>query len=183
MLWVFKEPQRTVSMRRFFWAPKTYAKMMGKKYLPLYAEKFCLSKPVSDFYSFVCLRWCITSQVTIFSHVGTIRWTSTKQRIKCLAQGHNTVTPLVVRLKPATLQFLSLPFYQLSLCTPPYIKMHFRLDFIIKANTMSPDQTAHLIWVHIVCWQVTNLYNFKYVANQRLHPFHRHWEKTTHTIL
>ena len=28
MLWVLK---RTVSMRQFFWAPKTYAKIMGKK--------------------------------------------------------------------------------------------------------------------------------------------------------
>ena len=29
---------------------------------------------------------------------------STKQRIKCLAQGHNIVTPSAVRLKPATLR-------------------------------------------------------------------------------
>ena len=36
-----------------------------------------------------------------------------------------------------------------------YIIMHFRLDFIIEANTMNPDQTAplgsSLIWVHSVC--------------------------------
>ena len=45
MLWVLK---RTVSMRRFFWAPKTYVKTDGyvRKYLQFYAEKMCLSKPV-----------------------------------------------------------------------------------------------------------------------------------------
>ena len=35
MLWVLK---RTVSMRRFFWAPKTYLKTDG--YLQFYAKKF-----------------------------------------------------------------------------------------------------------------------------------------------
>ena len=42
----------------------------------------------------------------IFSHVGTVflGQTSTKQWIKCLAQGHHTVTPPEVRLKLATLQ-------------------------------------------------------------------------------
>ena len=28
--------------------------------------------------------------------------------------------------------------------------VHFRLDFIMEANTMNPDQTAPF-WVHIVC--------------------------------
>ena len=37
MLWVLK---RSVSMRRFFCAPKTYAKIMGKKYYKYYAENF-----------------------------------------------------------------------------------------------------------------------------------------------
>ena len=33
------------------------------------------------------------------------------------------------------------------------IQVHFRLDFIIQANNMNPEQTApsSLIWVHIVC--------------------------------
>ena len=43
MLWVLK---RTVSMRRFFWAPKYLLKLMGKKIFTIYAENFCLSKPV-----------------------------------------------------------------------------------------------------------------------------------------
>ena len=30
--------------------------------------------------------------------------------------------------------------------------VHFRLDLIMEANTMNPDQTAlSLIWVHTVC--------------------------------
>ena len=48
-----------------------------------------------------------------FSHVGTISpvflgFTSIKQQIKCLAQGHNTVTPLAVTLKLANLFIPSL---------------------------------------------------------------------------
>ena len=31
-----------------------------------------------------------------------------------------------------------------------YIQVHFKLDFIMEANTMNLYQTA-LIWVHIVC--------------------------------
>ena len=42
MFWVLK---RTVSMRRFFWAPKTYAKTVDIiKYLQFDAENFCLSQ-------------------------------------------------------------------------------------------------------------------------------------------
>ena len=44
MLWVLK---RTVSMRRFFWAPKTYVKIDGYEEINnFYPEIFCLSKPV-----------------------------------------------------------------------------------------------------------------------------------------
>ena len=44
---------------------------------------------------FVCVGALLPSQ-QFFNHVGMSSWilTSTKQRIKCLAQGHNTV-PLV----------------------------------------------------------------------------------------
>ena len=38
MLWVLK---RTVSMRHYFWTPKTYAKNMGKKIFTIYIENFC----------------------------------------------------------------------------------------------------------------------------------------------
>ena len=63
MLWVLK---RTVSMRRFFWAPKTFAYNIGKKiFTILHTENFCLSKHVviilsrcfifsMDFYGSVC---------------------------------------------------------------------------------------------------------------------------------
>ena len=43
MLWVLK---RTVYMRRFFWALKTYVKIDGQEKIQLYADFFCLSKPV-----------------------------------------------------------------------------------------------------------------------------------------
>ena len=45
MLWVLK---RTVSMRLFFWAPKTFVKTEGKKIFTIYTQKFCSSKPVLD---------------------------------------------------------------------------------------------------------------------------------------
>ena len=43
MLWVHK---RTVSMRHSFEHPKHTFKVMGRKYLQLYADKFWLFKPV-----------------------------------------------------------------------------------------------------------------------------------------
>ena len=49
MLWVLK---KTVSVRWFFSAPKTYAKnyLTVRKYLQFYAEIFCLSKPVNIYF-------------------------------------------------------------------------------------------------------------------------------------
>ena len=40
LLWVLK---RTVSMRRFFWAPKTYVKLMGKKIFKILRSAFLFS--------------------------------------------------------------------------------------------------------------------------------------------
>ena len=57
------------------------------------------------FLFFVYLIWFSTSQSTIFSVMSGrvfLGWTSTKQGLMCLAQGHNTLTP--VRLEPAILQ-------------------------------------------------------------------------------
>ena len=42
MLWVLK---RTISMRRFFWAPKTYAQNYGLENIYNLRWKICLSKP------------------------------------------------------------------------------------------------------------------------------------------
>ena len=57
-------------------------------------------------YCFVCLFVCfyfLHPSQQVFSHVWTgLPGLSTKQWIKCLAQGHNTMTPLTVRLKQAT---------------------------------------------------------------------------------
>ena len=57
--------------------------------------------------------------------------TSTKQWIKCLAQGHNTVTPLAASLKLTILSIPNPTLYQLSHCP----------SLIMEANTMNPDQT------------------------------------------
>ena len=43
MLWVLK---RTIPMRRFFWAPKTYVKIDGLENIYNFTLKFVLSKPV-----------------------------------------------------------------------------------------------------------------------------------------
>ena len=63
MLWALK---RTVSMRRFFLAPKTYMfELMGKKIFTFYAENFCLSKP--EYIEFVIyVTYWQTSNTTIF---------------------------------------------------------------------------------------------------------------------
>ena len=68
---------------------------------------------LSNLKHFVLFVWfeslCLSQQ--FFSHAGTgfPGLNSTKQQIKCLAQGHNTVT------QPAV---FSLTLYQLSHCTP-----------------------------------------------------------------
>ena len=48
-------------------------------------------------------------------------WTSTKKGVKCLAQGHNTVSLPEVILELPTLQSSDLRLYQLSHCALPYL--------------------------------------------------------------
>ena len=61
--------------------------------------------------STVCFSWFFMSQSIIFQPWRDVflGWTSTKQRIKCLAQGHNAVSPVSLELAILTL-------YQLSHC-------------------------------------------------------------------
>ena len=54
-------------------------------------------------YSLVSTLYIPIVNFSVMSGRVFLGWTSTKQRIKCLAQGHNIVTPPRVRLKPATL--------------------------------------------------------------------------------
>ena len=71
--------------------------------------------------------------------------TSAKQRIKCLAQGHNTVPPVSLKLRdPLT---PSLTFYQLS-HNALLIPICIMVAYIV--NNMNSDQTAP-IRVHSVC--------------------------------
>ena len=47
---------------------------------------------------------------------------------------------------------LKLPIFScLLLASAAYIQVRFRLEFIMVTKKMNPDQTAPLIWVHIVC--------------------------------
>ena len=56
MLWVL---QRTVSMRRFFWAPKIcYLSSWIRKYWQLYTPNVCLSGCMWFHYSMSYLRYC-----------------------------------------------------------------------------------------------------------------------------
>ena len=69
----------------------------GSNLQPLCLESSTL--PLSHCAPDLCLCWCFTSKSTIFQSCLPLSgqfpvflcWTSTKQRIKCLAQGHNTV--------------------------------------------------------------------------------------------
>ena len=65
----------------------------------LHKNQILFKQSIVDFYS------CLTSQSTIFQSCGDnfsdfLGWTSTEQRIKCLAQRHNTV--LLVSLELGT---------------------------------------------------------------------------------
>ena len=86
------------------------------KYQVRESDLSCLSsfnEPMSSykwtylFSLFVCFDTWHPSQ-QFFSHVGMIivflGWTSAKQPINCLAQGHNTVTPPEINLKLSTLR-------------------------------------------------------------------------------
>ena len=53
MLWVLK---RTVSKRRFFWAPKTYVKTDRWENIYNFTPKKCLSKPMKVLVSFLVLQ-------------------------------------------------------------------------------------------------------------------------------
>ena len=58
--------KRTVSLKRFFCAPKTYVKNDDSKYLQLYAKMLSLSKPVWNVNSTMQLD--IIEVVEVFYH-------------------------------------------------------------------------------------------------------------------
>ena len=65
----------------------------------------------------------------------SLGWTSTKQRIKCLAQGHNTVTPEGVSLELATLlQSNTLPTEPLHSANVRVLIIRFLLYFIMTRD-------------------------------------------------
>ena len=53
---MFRVLKRTVSMRRFFRAPKTYAKLWVRKCLQFHAENFCLSIPMLVYFRYQTLH-------------------------------------------------------------------------------------------------------------------------------
>ena len=62
MLWILK---RSVSMRRFFWAPKTYVKTDGYENIYNYMlKKFCLSKLDQPMWLWYFITKNAASQVT-----------------------------------------------------------------------------------------------------------------------
>ena len=90
-----------------------------------------LKKKILKQYGHVCfcLFWSISYQSTIF-----LSWTSTKQRIKCLGEGHNTVTSSAVSLKLANLR-CCLMLYRLSHCAPhEHVVCLFDLIFYVPVN-------------------------------------------------
>ena len=106
-----KEPSQWDSS---FEHPKHMLKGMGKKILTLLRWHFCLSIPVVSlqYWLFPCddTLFCLFDlilyvPVNNFSFMlGRVflGWTSTKQGLMCLAQGHNTM--MSVRLQPITPQ-------------------------------------------------------------------------------
>ena len=104
MLQVLK---RTVSMRRFFWAPKTYAENMGiniKKILKNFTLKF-----------FVYLNLCIYICIYMYIHWSMLLWSNdvkTNQRSRwsgCLTKSYFSLSYSLILLS------LSLISYSLSI--------------------------------------------------------------------
>ena len=75
-------------------------------------------------------------------------WTSTKQGLTCLAQGHKTVTP--VRLKPANTwswvkhSTTALPMLEI-LEHLPYEPWHEISNIVVCATSKGSDQPAHML--------------------------------------
>ena len=65
---------------------------------------------------------CFTSQSINFQSYWDDILSSWKQRIDFLAQGHYTVTPPSMSLKPATIRIQRLTIYRLSHCTLQHIQ-------------------------------------------------------------
>ena len=68
--------------------------------------------------------------------------TSTKQRIKCLAQGHNLV--LLGRLKPATPQLSTLSRSQVTPTTDLIEPRHEISNNVACATSKTSDQPPHM---------------------------------------
>ena len=96
---------------------------------------------------FVCLIWFFTSQSTIFQlHRDWSSWVEPvlSQDYMCLAQGHNTVTP--VRLEPTALRSrvkhsTTEPLGSLSLC--PWAR-HFTLSYIVLVWPKKTGNYPHM---------------------------------------
>ena len=97
-----------------------------------FTQVYCIFLKTKHF-----LCWCFMSQWTNFLSCWDVPvllgWTSTKQRIKCLAQGHNTV-PLVM-LELAT------PWSKvLSHCAPWQLKI---VSFVNCSKQFRPQWNVH----------------------------------------
>ena len=85
-------------------------------------------------------------------------WTSTKQQITCLAEGHNTVTPVRLTSNPS---IPSLMLYQLSHCSPLLVKF-FSAE--IRGNFFFQKDIAR--------WEVTHSQNKVEVATKQCIKMH-----------
>ena len=126
--------KRTISMRRFFWlsTQNTYINWWVRKYcshnyLDLWNIKYYLfwnRKRNQKNNSMLIFVWFDSYNFSVMSGRVFLGWTSTKQRITCLAQGHNTVPP--VRLHPPTAES------QVKHSTKPYCSSVLCWNMCIK---------------------------------------------------
>ena len=103
-----------------------------------------------EFWFIDLILYVAVNKFSVMSRQVFLGWTSTKQGLMCLAQGHNTVPP--VRLEPQTLDLKSstLP---LSHCAPEkWLKKTLTLCILASSKKVF-WQTRHLYKVLLYCIQ------------------------------
>ena len=81
-------------------------------------------------------------------------WTSTKQWIKCLAQGHSTKIPPAVRIEPATLLSQNLMCYPPSHSTLTLDRWQSKM--LILSSNVNKKSLETVFWLPFVASTATN---------------------------
>ena len=99
-----------------------------------------------DFCLFDLILYMLVNNFSVMSGSVFLGWTSTKQGLVCLAQGHNALTP--VRLEPAALPSLVKHYTTEPLCS--LVESRHNLLWKQWRSRSAGFIRSHLIRIHIV---------------------------------